>query len=427
VGLIEWFLIAAVFFALISWVSKAIPNSRDRVWLPQIVMWGFAAKAFGALARYYMVADLYGGGDSFDYHGRGVAFARIWRSLSVPSFGASGEGTAFTEVVTGLIYSIYTPSMRGGFLMFAFIAFLGQLLFYAAFRPWLQDKALKRYALVIMFFPSIVFWPASVGKDALMIFFMGLATLGISRLLRRFELVGLILASLGLYLTAEIRPHVAMMLALAAALAFVFMKRREGRGRGIKRLIPLALALIGVIFAWSAFSADFEVSLEGTTDTQDPAAFLDRVSNQTAQGGSEVSGGVVTSVTDIPAATLKVLFRPLIHEGTSLAILVSSVEGTLLLMVVVWKLPAAWRNRSMIRANPLLLLSIMYTGGFVIAFSSMLNLGIIARQRVQVLPFFLALLVTLGWPREDEDEVKRESRTQQRRKALQPTGRPDSA
>lgn len=425
--LVQWSAIAAVLFVVVNWVSKAIPNNRDREWLPQIIMWGFAAKAFGALARYYMAADLYGGGDAFGYHGRGVAFARIWRSLSVPSFEASGEGTAFTEVVTGLIYAIYTPAMRGGFLMFAFIAFLGQLLFYAAFRPWLQDSALKRYAFVMMFFPSIVFWPASVGKDALMIFFIGLATLGISRLLRKFELGGLILAGLGLYLTAQIRPHIAMMLALAAALAFVFMKRTAGPARGIKRLIPLALALIGVVFAWSAFSSDFGVSLEGTADTQDPAAFLDRVSNQTAQGGSEVSGGVVTSVTDLPAATLKVLFRPLIHEGTSMAILVSSVEGTLLLILVVWKLPAAWRNRSMIRANPLLLLSIIYTGGFVIAFSSMLNLGIIARQRVQVLPFLLALLVTLGWPREDEDEMKPEPKRQQRRRALQPTASgPDS-
>jgi len=425
-GLVEWLVIAIILFSVINWVSKAIPNNHDREWLPQIIMWGFAAKAFGALARYYMVADLYGGGDSFAYHGRGTAFANIWRSLSVPTFQASGEGTAFTEVVTGLIYSVYTPTMRGGFLMFAFIAFLGQLLFYAAFRPWLKDKALKRYAFVMMFFPSIVFWPASVGKDALMIFFIGLATLGISRLLRKFELGGLILAGLGLYLTAQIRPHIAVMLALSAALAFVFMKRKTGKSRGIKRLVPLAVALIGVVFAWSTFASDFEVSLEGSADTQDPAAFLDRVSNQTAQGGSEVTGGIVTNVTDIPAATLKVLFRPLIHEGTSMAILVSSVEGTLLLIAVVWKLPAAWRNRSMIRANPLLLLSIIYTGGFVIAFSSILNLGIIARQRVQVLPFLLALLVTLGWPREDEVDAKVEPR-RPRRGTLQPTGSvPDS-
>ena len=400
--LIEWAIIATVLYVLVSFLSRAVPNRRDREWLPRLIMWGFAAKLAGTLARYFMAADLYGGGDAFGYHGRGIAFAGIWRDLSVPMSTAGGEGTAFTEVVTGLLYAIYTPSMRGGFLMFAFVAFLGQLLFYAAFRPWLQGKALKRYAIVVMFLPSIVFWPASVGKDALMIFFTGLATYGISRLLQRIDILGLGLAGLGLYLTAQIRPHIAMMIALAAVLAFVFMKRSTGTSKGVKRLIPLGLALIGVVFAWGVFAEDFQVSLDGTEQTQDPAAFLDRVSAQTAQGGSQVGGGAVTGFADIPAATLKVLFRPLIYEASSAAIFLSAIEGTALLVLFIWKLPAMWRNRRMLRPNPLLLMSFFYSGGFVIAFSSVLNLGIIARQRVQVLPFLLAILVAMGWPPDEE-------------------------
>jgi hypothetical protein len=378
-------------------------------------MWGFVAKMIGSFLRYYMAADLYGTTDAFRYHGRGVAFSSIWRNLSVPMSNAGGEGTAFTEVVTGLVYAIYTPAMRGGFLMFAFIAFIGQLLFYAAFRPWLQGKALKRYAIAIMFFPSIVFWPASVGKDALMMLFVGLATLGISKLLRKFGLLGLTLAGLGLYLSAQIRPHISLMLALAAILAFVFMKRgKGGPARGAKRFVPLLAALIGFAFAWSAFSADFGVSIEGGADTQDPAAFLDRVANQTAQGGSQVTGGVVNGPEDIPAATIKVLFRPLIFEGTSLAILISALEGTALLVFVIWKIPTVWRNRRMVRPNPLLLMSFFYTGGFIIAFSSILNLGILARQRVQVFPFFLALLVAMSWPPDEEETVPGAARSRPR-------------
>ena len=408
--MIEFMAIAVVLFPIVIWISKLLPNARDREWLPHLVIWGFFAKMMGSFLRYFMAADIYGTSDSFRYHAKGIAYASIWRHLSVPVSNSGGEGTGFTEVVTGLIYAVYTPAMRGGFLMFAFIAFVGQLLYYAAFRPWLPDSALKRFAFVMLFFPSIVFWPASVGKDALMMFFTGLATLGISRLLRRIELTGLVLAGLGLYLTAEIRPHIALMLAMAAVLAFVLMRRNEVAVSGFKRVIPIAAAVIGLVFAWSAFATDFEVSLEGTVDTQDPAAFLTRVEDQTSQGGSQVTGGVVRGPQDLPAATLKVLFRPLIYEGTSPAILLSSLEGTALLLVVVWKLPMVWRNRRMIRPNPLLLLSFIYTGGFIIAFSSILNLGILARQRVQVLPFFLALLVTLGWPPEDADAPKRHGR-----------------
>ena len=401
--IVEWVVIAAVFYLIVYWISTALPTKVDREWLPAMVMWGFAAKLIGTLLRYYMAVDLYGTGDAFRYHTRGVAFAGIWRTLAIPVSDAGGQGTAFTEVVTGLVYSIYTPTMRGGFLMFAFLAFLGQLMFYAAFRPWLKTKALKRYAMAVLFFPSLVFWPASIGKDALMMLFLGLATLGISRLLRRFEPMGLITAGLGLYLAAQVRPHVAIMLALAGTLAFLLMRRTDRRTGGFRRIVLLVLAVVGLTFAWGAFATDFGVSLEGSGDTADPGAFLESVQNQTAQGGSEVSGGIVSNPLDLPAATLKVLFRPLIYEASNIATAVSAVEGTVLLFVIVWKTPMMFRHRRMVRGNPLLLLSFFYTGGFIIAFSSILNLGILARQRVQVLPFLLALLVTLGWPPEEEE------------------------
>jgi hypothetical protein len=416
--LVEFAIIALVLGMLVYWISRAMPTKRDRDWLPTLVMWGFVAKVTGSFLRYVMAIDLYGTGDASRYHGTGIGFARIWRSLAVPMSDAGGEGTAFTEEVTGLVYAIYTPSMRSGFLMFAVIAFMGQLLYYAAFRPWLEGTALKRYAWVILFFPSLVFWPASIGKDALMLLFTGLATLGISRLLRRFELWGLLMAGLGLYLAAQIRPHIAVMVALAGVLAFAFMRRSAAKsGGGFRRLVLISVAIAGLTFAWGTFADDFQVSLEGSGDTSDPTDFLDQVSNQTAQGGSEVTGGTVSGPQDLPAATLRVMFRPLIFEASNVATLISAVESTALLLFAIWKTPQAWRNRKMIRGNPLLLLSFFYTGGFIIAFSSVLNLGIMARQRVQVLPFFLALLITLGWPTDDEETAMAPSEIKQRERA----------
>ncbi len=401
---LEWSAIAVILFVVVAWISNLLPTDRDRSWLPRLVLLGFSAKLIGTLARYFMTADLYGGGDAFAYHGRGRAFAGIWRSLSVPVSTAGGEGTAFTEVTTGLFYAIYTPAMRSGYLMFAFVAFLGQLMFYAAFRPWLKEQALRRYALLLLFFPSLVFWPASIGKDALMIFFMGLAVLGVSRLLRRIELLGILLAGLGLYLSAQIRPHITAMVTLAAVLSFMFLKRGSSQTSGARRFVVLAGAVAALVLAWGAFATNFEVSLEGGANTEDPGEFLTRVQDQTAQGGSAVGDGVINTPLDIPAGMLKVLFRPLIFEASTAAVLVSAIEGTALLLFVIWKLPAVWQNRRMIRANPMLLLAFFYTGGFIIAFSSILNLGILARQRVQVLPLFLALLAALAWRDDSEEE-----------------------
>jgi hypothetical protein len=75
-----------------------------------------------------------------------------------------------------------------------------------------------------------------------------------------------------------------------------------------------------------------------------------------------------------------------------------------MLLLVLWKMPTIWKNKRLIRDKAWVTLCFFYTGGFVLAFSAILNLGILARQRVQVLPFFLALIVALAWDEpKDED------------------------
>ena len=77
-----------------------------------------------------------------------------------------------------------------------------------------------------------------------------------------------------------------------------------------------------------------------------------------------------------------------------------------------------WRNKRMLREKPYLMMCFFYTGGFIIAFSAILNLGILARQRVQMLPMFLALLVALSWDKAkttDEAEAARLNRREPRR------------
>jgi hypothetical protein len=75
-----------------------------------------------------------------------------------------------------------------------------------------------------------------------------------------------------------------------------------------------------------------------------------------------------------------------------------------MLALVLWRMPVIWRNKRLIRNKAWVTLCFFYTGGFVLAFSAILNLGILARQRVQVLPFFLALIVALAWEEPKDDD-----------------------
>jgi hypothetical protein len=400
---IEAFILSLLFLFLMGVIGRSMGRRGDEAWIQRYVVWGFVAKLFGAFARFWMVTVLYGAGDSYVYHDVGIDFANVWRSFAVPISTSGSPGTAFTQVVTGFIYSIYTPTFLGAFIIFATLSYFGQLLFFSAFRSWFGPRKRKLYALAVLFYPSLVFWPSSLGKDALMVFFLGVATYGASRLLKTYRLSSVLLIAPALYLAAGIRPHIAGILGIALVLAILLGKAPEDHKGSPKRALMLIVAVLGALAILATVASTFEVSVGGTGRTQDLAGFLSDVSEQTGTGGSEITGGAIGSWSQIPPAIITVLFRPLIYEGTGAQVLASALEGTALLLLVIWKLPIIWRNKGLLRRSSYLFMCFFYTGGFIIGFSAILNLGILARQRVQVLPFFLALVVALGWPEPDEE------------------------
>ncbi len=146
-----------------------------------------------------------------------------------------------------------------------------------------------------------------------------------------------------------------------------------------------------------ALTAATNLGVDTTSEGLD--IFIEETERRTAQGGAAVTGSPVNSPLDLPEATLRVLFRPLPYEATTPATLVSSVESLLLMILFIGRFPTIIRNLARIRFHPYMLFVTLYTVGFVVAFSAIFNLGILARQRVQVLPFLLAALVGLGWGR----------------------------
>lgn len=401
----EFAVFTLIAYVFVSWLARTMPTKADRSWLPRLIMWGFVAKILGTLARFWMVTVLYGTGDSYVYHLFGTINANVWQAFQVPVGTAGGQGTAFTEVVTSFLYAVYTPTFLGGFFIFSMLSFMGQLLFLSAFRPWFGQEKGKIYAYAILFFPSLVFWPAGIGKDALMVFSLGLAAYGVSRLLRTYQISAVLLIAPGLYLAASIRPHVAGIFGIATVAAMLLGKAPKKLQGHPKRALMILTALAGVAVLLATFSATFAVTVEGAGATQDPSEFLADVNERTATGGSQIEGGGgIASPAQLPLAIVTVLFRPLIHEGRNAQVIVSAVEGTAMLLLVLWKMPTIWKNKRLIRDKAWVTLCFFYTGGFVLAFSAILNLGILARQRVQVLPFFLALIVALAWDEpKDED------------------------
>ena len=127
--------------------------------------------------------------------------------------------------------------------------------------------------------------------------------------------------------------------------------------------------------------------------------------DRTSEDGTVASGNPVRSIVDVPGAITLVLFRPFVFEASEVQHLLAAAETTLVLLITVWRLPAMIRNWRLWRRNAYLVFCTLYVFGFAVVFSVVRNLGIIARQRGQVLAFFLAVVIGLGW--EESRKAKR--------------------
>lgn len=388
----EAVVVGVVLLFPITWLASRMAIPADKAWLATLIPWAYVAKLIGASLRYYTITVVYGRGDAFGYHEVGTTLAGDWRNFAIPVGEAGGAGTRFTEVATGLVYAPYRPSMLTGFFIFATLAFLGQLLLYAAARRVLPPNRLRAYAFFVLLLPTFVFWPSSIGKDSLMLLFIGMAAYGASRLFESYSLVPLLLVATGLGLAAGIRPHIAVLVGGSIMLAMVFARvPRAGPGR-LRRFTLVIAAVAGVVLLASSVSSTFDIGF--SQDEIEP--FIQDVQRRTSQGGSAVQADPFSGLRDLPSGSLRVLFRPFLPEANNLGALLSALEGTLLLGLLIWRAPTMWRNRKDLRHKPYLMFALIFTLGFMIAFTPILNLGIMVRQRTQVLAFFGVLLVGLG-------------------------------
>ncbi len=412
--------VAVVFFVvlgalLVVAIGRSIRRPVDEHWLSRWVLIGFSAKIVGTLVRYYMVTELYGAGDSFRYYRAGTELAAQWRAGNIPPLTGRGAfGTQVTEAITGGLFAVVTPDMLGGFVLFAILAYLGQLLLYAAFRRHAQPSQLKPYAILIFLMPTYAFWPSSIGKDALVLLALGASAYFVARSLEAFQVRWLIALGTSLAALGVIRIHIAG-LVVGASIAAALFSRVPSRGDpavAVRRLLTLGAGVAAAIVVISVFPDIFGVDI---LSSQDRDGFTADVFRRTSERGTVGSGEPVTGVLDIPAALGLVLFRPFIFEATEIQHYLAAAETTFLAALTVWKLPTVIRNLKRWRANPYVVFSTFYTIGFAVAFSIVRNLGIIARQRGQVLAFFLTFIVYLGWedrtPLQPEDKITANQRS----------------
>lgn len=374
-------------------LSRQAARESDRrlFWLLLIAL--MVKLALGAVGQLYVMKDLYGGvADAAYYYDEGVELARQFRDLNFETGLDPIIGTNFTKILTGAVLAIIGNSKTGAFMVFSWMGFWGLFLFYRAFVIAVPEGSARTYARLVFFLPSLIFWPSAIGKDAWMVLGLGIAAFGAARVMTGHTWRGLAVAGVGFWMGGMVRPHVVAMVGVGLAAAYLIRRPRKE----LRELAPVAQAISLIAVAAVALMvvsrSEAWLQTKGFQNPTDVNSSLGSVYTKTSRGGSSFVPSLLTSPQRAPAAAVTVLFRPILTDAEKFQEFIAGIEGSLLLLFALFRIRWIIAGFRSVRRQPYVALAFVYTGLFVLAFSSIANFGILVRQRSSVLPFFLLLL-----------------------------------
>lgn len=387
------FVLAPMLIAMtIPLLARQAAREGDKRLLALLVF-ALILKLLGAILRRQIALDVYSGvGDAFAYHENGSLLADDFRSGNFDIGDLKTTGTDFITILTGIIYTVIGSSEIGGFLFFSWLGFLGLFLFYRAFIIAVPEGRKRTYARLLFFLPSLLFWPSSIGKESWMMFCLGIIAYGTAQMMANKTVRGGLIAALGLWWAALPRAHIAAFCGVAIAFGFI-LRRSRPELRHIAPIIKgVSLVGIGVVAALFLMQAEDFLNTSGVDTSGGLAEALEQTAERSSTGGSQFEAPVLTSPARAPIAIVTVLYRPTVADAFNPQAFLASAEGTFLALLTLFRIRWMMGALRMMRRRPYIGVSFVMVGLLIVAFSSISNWGLLARERVQLIPFFLVLL-----------------------------------
>jgi hypothetical protein len=249
----------------------------------------------------------------------------------------------------------------------------------------------RLFFIFLMFAPSIVFWPSSIGKEALMQLGLGAVAWATSlayqgRFLRALPLVGG-----GGWLLFVVRPHLLALVTLAAAVPY-FFGRIGGRKAGSILSRPIGMVAVGLLVVFTVTAGAKFLGIQNLS-VESVQEQLDQETARTSQGGSSYSHGSNSlSPLTMPNGVATVLLRPFPWEASSALSLLASLEGAAVIGLILYRFSSIRLAFKRFRTYPFIFYCLILLLLYSMTFSSFANFGLLNRQRSLVLPALYALI-----------------------------------
>jgi hypothetical protein len=396
-------IVAAAIGILAALLIPRLSRFQADTFLFGVLVWALVMRLVFAMINYWFGFYVYSGStDASLYYGTGIYLSDYIKSLDFNHLASYLKfGTSFVEFFSGLVSIITGPTIQGDYLVFALLGFLGSYYFYKAFRVAFSQGNKLLYALLVFFYPSILFWASGIGKDSLIFLFLGLLAYGGARIVKE-QLSGILPLAIGLVGTLYVRPHIAAIAVIAFVTAFLV------HGIGKKAMRPttfvIGLLVVGAL-AWFVLPRIINF-LE--IEELSPQSVLDRLQYQqafTTSGGSEFGVSRLNNPLAYPLAVATLLFRPFPWEVNNIQAAAESLEGLFIIGLVFWQFKGIGRAFAQSISETYTRFLLILFAGFIILTAMIGNFGIIVRERVMFWPFFFMLIAYTPSRREKREEV----------------------
>jgi len=328
--------------------------------------------------------------DSIAYYTRTQNFEGSWLQLF-------GTETTFINFVS-------YPFIRFGFsyemmmLLFTWIGYWGFVLGFLFFKENIKEKVLvfKKVDLLtlILFFPNMHFWSASLGKGSLIFFGLMLFAFSISKPGKRK--FGLLISSL---LVFAIRPHMFLLLCAGGLYGVYFGKNLISKRN---KIIGGAVVLAGLALLQNQILG--VVNLNGSNNLW--ADFL-AFSSKRSEDLSSATSGVNMAGYSFPEKVFTFWFRPLFLDAPGFLGVIVSIENFIYLLLFgkILKLNffKFWKNApSHVKSCLMIFILTSFAMTFIMS-----NLGIMIRQKTMIM-YFMFFVIYYFLAYEKSNEVKLE-------------------
>ena len=298
--------------------------------------------------------------------------------------------------VTFFVYP-FSQYLQASFItVMVFFSTLGFLGIYWSSRHLVLKHGLRYGLIALLFIPGLHYWTSNVGKEALVLFSLGIV---INQLIKPRP--NLLLVVLGVGIGLLVRPYVGVMLAFSLSAAYVFFANNISLKR--KLLVGFACAVLTVV-ALGVFTSTLNVTSIGRAQEE----IVHRQANWTAAGST-------LNLTQYNAIerVFVFLYRPFFFDARKFSMLLSSVENLVLLFFSVLLIFDFFKAKRLKDLSGLARFSLIYLAFSVLVYSSVTaNLGTAVRKKSTIIPLFIILFAHYGYTRREQlltrciDELK---------------------